>query len=201
MSDLSLPSILSLLTAPCSVKKVHRTWEESTHSSLPRPTPFTPWCTSPLGMRLKLSTSPEQGMGKPLCTTQYSLRSRRTSGSAGKSPAWRLAGSHDVRPNNSAPKYGRPRWPTSTYKVSPTCSGRSLNTRVRLLSRKWMQAAERSAERITSEPLTRWKCKSLSSGEGRPRISLGTLNPVDEEEDCVEEEEEEVEEQQGMIWV
>ena len=82
-----------------------------------------------------------------------------------------------------------------------------------------MQAAERSADRMTSEPRTGWKCRSLSSGEGRPGLAGRGPGPgpgpakaeelaeegleaeVEEEEVVVVEELEADEEQQGASWL
>lgn len=98
-----LPNILSWLITPWIVKNTQRDCEVSTHMSIPRLAPFTPWCTSPFGRTMKLRMSPLLRTGKARYTTQYSLRSRRKSGSAGSSFVRKVLGSQEVMPNERAP--------------------------------------------------------------------------------------------------
>lgn len=178
-----LPNILSRLMAPRRAKKVHKAWDGSTHSKRPRATPLIPWCTSPSGRSMKLSTSPGADAGSPRCTTQYSLRSRRASGSAGNSAACNVPGSHEVMPKRSMPRQGGPMWLTSTNRVSPSLMGLSMNTKVWMPSGEWMQAIARSLDRSMSAPRTGWKRRSASSVEGRPRDNLWRPKGDEEEEE------------------
>lgn len=101
--ELHLPNILSWLITPWIVKNTHSDCEVSTHISIPRLIPFIPWCTSPFGKTMKLRMSPLLRTGNPRQTTQYSLRSRRKSGSAGSSFVRNVPGSQEVMPNVKAP--------------------------------------------------------------------------------------------------